>query len=74
MNNDVMIKPKIEGMFKSEKPYDRLITIKIVSDMSMNLGLGFSANLSLIVASGLYLGLRACFDLLIKADDDERSL
>ncbi len=63
MNNDILIKPKIESMLKSEKPFDRLITIKITCDMSLNLGLGFSSNLSLIVASGVYLGLRACFDL-----------
>jgi hypothetical protein len=42
--------------------------------MSLNLGLGFSSNLSLIVASGLYLGLRACFDIKIIAEGDERSL
>ncbi len=62
MNNDVLIKPKIEAMFKSVQAFESLITIKITSDMSMSLGLGFSANLSLIVASGLYLGLRTCFE------------
>jgi len=38
--------------------------------MSLNLGFGFSSNLSLIVASGVYLGLRACFDLQIINDED----
>ena len=61
MNNDVLIKPRIEAMFKNEQAFERLVTIKITSDMSMSLGLGFSANLSLIVAPGLYLGLKACF-------------
>ncbi len=42
--------------------------------MSLNLGLGFSSNLSLIVVSGIYLGLGACFDLEIIDDEDERSL
>jgi hypothetical protein len=74
MNNDPIIKPEVESMLKSGLAYDRLITIKITCDMTLNLGLGFSSNLSLIVASGIYLGLGACFDLEIIDDEDERSL
>ena len=72
MNNDELIKPKIESMLKSDLPYDRVITVKVGCDMSLNLGLGFSSNLSLILASGIYLGLRSCFDLNIINEEDER--
>jgi hypothetical protein len=74
MRNDKEIKPMVERMFKSEAPYDRLINIKVTCDMALDLGLGFSANLSLIVASGLYLGLRSCFGYPIKIEEDQNQI